>query len=345
YIFWYLVPALMGLYLLYFNYESITEATRGTTPRLHYFYTQLRAYVRYIAMYFVSYDLNADNLQFGFSSDFLSPKVLLATAINLLLICLSLYYVRLAPYFTLGLFWFYIGISPASSFVVLAEPVNDHRAFIGYFGLAMPIIVGLDYFLKKYSKWAAITLIVIIASYSLQTFQRSKIWQSNQKVWIDTVEKNKDSVRALNNLAADYMGEGRNQEAQTLLQQCLQKSTTYAICYINLAVVSSNLGFDELAEQYFSMSINIDDTKFNSRFRWALFLIARGFIEKPIQLLEEADRLLEGLNLDTRLELIKLYVNKASPEVAKKLWQETLIKLGPQASLLILGRKYNFTQE
>jgi tetratricopeptide (TPR) repeat protein len=266
-----------------------------------------------------------------------------STLINLIIISVSLFNVRQHPYVLLGILWFYIAISPASSFVVLAEPVNDHRAFIGYLGFAIPLIVLLNYAIKNYSKWAYLIIILLITGYSIQTFLRSQIWQSNQKIWVDTVKKNKDSVRALNNLAADYMGEGRNLEAQNLLQQCLEKSTAYAMCYINLGVVSANLGFDEQAEKYFSLSVNIDDTKLNSRYRWALFLSTRGYIERPIHLLEECDRLLEGINLDTRLELISLYVKRGTIDEARKLWVETQFKLGPQSDLIALGNKYGFS--
>ncbi|MEQ1665795.1 MAG: tetratricopeptide repeat protein, partial [Bdellovibrionales bacterium] len=314
-------------------------------PSLHYFFTQIRAYIRYIEMFFVSYDLNADNLQFGFSSNIFEFKVLFSLAINFAMISFSLFFIRSRPYIAFGLFWFYIGISPASSFVVLAEPVNDHRAFIGYLGLTIPLIVALDYFIKNYFKWATSLILILITTYSIQTFLRAQIWQSNQKIWIDTVEKNKGSVRALNNLAADYIGEGRYLEAQNLLQQCLEKTTSYAMCYINLGVVSASLGFDEQAEKYFSLSVKIDDTRLNSRYRWAIFLSARGFIDRPIQLLEECDRLLESINLDTRLELINLYNKKGALDAAKKLWNETLTKLGPQPDLIFIGKKYGFAHD
>lgn len=339
-----LLPAAIGLTLLYLKYEPVTAETRGAISNLHYFLTQLRAYVRYIEMFFVTYDLNADNLQFGFSNNFFNPKVILALFTNIAGVGLSLYYFKTRPYILLGLLWFYIGISPASSFVVLAEPVNDHRAFIGYLGFAVPLIVGLDHFIKKYSKWAIACVIALVASYSIQTFQRSRTWQSNEKVWLDTVDKNKDSVRALNNLAADYIGKGRNLEAQTLLELCLKKSSMYAMCYINLALVLANLGIDGTAEKYFSKAITLDDTKLNSRYRWAIFLTTRGYIGRPILILEECDQLINGISMDTRLELIKLYVQRGTPRDAEKLWLNTITKLGAQQSLLNLGKKYGFTQ-
>lgn len=335
--------AAFGVWLTIWMYEPMTEVSRGGLLSLHYFMTQWRAYLRYFLMYFFSFDLNADNLGFGFSYGLKDPGVLRALILNISVISFGIWCWKKRPEITLALAWFYIGVSPASSIVILAEPVNDHRAFIGYLGFSLIGLMLLQYLWTKNQKAfkAIVTSIALI--YSYQTFARAKIWGSNELVWRDTIEKNPTSARAQNNLAVDLMAQARYPEALDHLNQCAKLGPYYANCFMNRAVVLGALGRDNEAEFDFFKGVELDPTQIQARFLWARFLTSRGHLKKPHDILKEADEFSQGNNLTVRAAFIGLTRDMGDTERAKTLLTESMNHFGPHPQLVVLARSLGLT--
>lgn len=340
----YVLPAVIGVGLIIYMYEPMQSLARGDLSPWHYFMTQWRAYIRYFVMYFVSYDLNLDNLEFGFSKYFFSIGVLSALIGNLVLIGLSLYYRNRFPFFIFGLAWFYIGISPGSSIVALAEPVNDHRAFIGYLGFGV-LLVGFMNFLFQRFKATPVILSFILAIFCGLTFQRALVWSTAENLWRDTVTKNPSSARALNNLAVDLIRQSKPHEALVVLEKCKEKGSQYSNCYVNMAIVNAMLGRDQEAEKNFAAAVPLDIVQVQARTKWAEFCRARGFYERAFKLYSEVDKITQGNQLQVRTELTLLASQMGNSEQAKSIWTDTLQRFGSHPNLITIGKNLSFISD
>lgn len=336
--------AIAGVALVVAMFEPSSNIARGERSRMDYFMTQWRAYLRYLYMFWLPTSLNADNLEFGFSQSLKEWPVRLALAVNLMLIGAALLLVRRIPLILLCLVWFYAAVSPSSSIVVLAEPVNDHRAFNAYLGLIGLNIAALSFMGARYHKQVRIFAVAVILAYATGTFLRSRVWSSNELLWQDTVIKNPSSPRALNNLAVELMDTGRMKEALVLLDKCRIVGAQYGICYVNRATTLAALGRDAEAEADYALGVQFDRTQVASRRHWAQFLKARGLYSRAIALLEDADRFTSGQNLSVRLELIQVKAQIGDLAGAQSVWRESLLLFGDHPSLVSIGSAWGFTR-
>lgn len=335
----YLIPGAIGVGLIVWMFEPTQNLVRTDVSTWSYFMTQWRAYLRYFAMYFFSYELNADNLEFGFSTHFLNQFVLIALLLNSLFLATVIYLWQQKPALTLALLWFYIGVSPASSVVVLSEPVNDHRAFIGYLGFAIFTILMLHWLHTKNRNLFIAATVLTAFTYGLMTYQRGDVWRTNENFWRDTVAKNPSSARAHNNLGLEMMHQSKHLQALDLLKRCIEIQSTYPPCYINRAVTLARLGRDRDAEQEFAKAVQFDRGIIQSRYNWAAFLNARGGFAKAQALLKEADDFAQGKNLEVRLALIDVLRQQGDLITARKLFYEAVSTFGRRTPFLVEARK------
>ncbi len=329
----YVVSGALALALIISMFEPTSDLARGSMDRWIYFATQFRAYLRYMAMYFVSYDLNADNLQFGFATSWRDTSVILSVAANLILLTVAIFYIRRAPLLALCLFWFFGAISPASSILVLAEPVNDHRAFLAYLGFA-GLSFPLIHWLRQKGVVGRAFVALVIVGYAGWTMARNVTWSSNVNLWEDTIAKNPDSVRAHNNAALNYMHRSEWDRAAQILDACLAIEPRYSYCLINRALVGVSRGEEQLSESLYKRAIEADFAGVNARRYYAEFMFARGRLTEAIPYAEQADQAAQGKNLFVRTLLIRLHLNTGNKSRAREILNESLETFGNDPSLI-----------
>lgn len=320
----YAIIMAVGVGLIFSMFEPTSDIARGRVTRLNYFMTQWQAYLRYLALLLVPYDLNADNLEFGFVNGMKDWKPWVALVANVSLVGGAFYWFKRQPLFLFCLLWFYGAISPSSSVVVLAEPVNDHRALGGYFGLFGIIALAVHQLFEWNPRAAKVVVGSIIIFYSGTTVSRAFVWSSNEALWADTFKKNPSSPRAANNLAVDYMGQARYKEALDVLEVCRTTGSLYAHCFINRAITLAALGRDIEATLEFERALEVDIDKISARVHYADFLSNRGFVSRPLELYRQADQFAQGRNLKCRMGLIWLTLSSGDIEQARKIWSEAI---------------------
>jgi len=219
--------------------------SRGYVSSMEYFLTQWRAYLWYMRIWFWPWDLNADNASLTFSKSLLDPLVIQAAIGNIILIGFSWSIRKKFPAVLFGLVWFYITISPASSVVVLAEAINEHRMYLAYIGFVGGAFTFLFWCAAhfSFSGWVYASLLIGLA---IGTQERNRVWANDENLWLDTVEKNPTSGRALNNLALVYIGRGEYRKAIEYLEKCEVHWGTYMYCPLNLGI--SHFALGKLAE-------------------------------------------------------------------------------------------------
>jgi tetratricopeptide (TPR) repeat protein len=330
----------LALLLIISKAEPTAQFSGGDISSWQYFMTQWRAYLRYMAMYFFSYDLNADNLQFGFSTSLRDKGVLLALIFNLAVLGLGALFWRKVPVATFAIVWFYVAITPASSVVVLSEPVNDHRAYLSYFGLFMLGAMALEQIRVRNRRVFVLVAAVLVLVYSTQTFTRAKDWGNSERLWRDTVMKNPISVRAKNNLAVELMSMARYEEALNWLDECVATGRLYANCFTNRAIVKAALGRDAEAESDFALGAQYDPSGVQARASWARFLSTRGFLQRALEQLQASDQHAGGRNFEVRMELMRTLLRMGDRNTVRSLLEESFRIFGSNERLLSFQTRY-----
>lgn len=249
-----LFAMILGI-ILFLMRPSSGELSRSLADRMIYFMTQWRAYLWYMRLWIWPWDLNADNMAFGFSFSIFDSKVIQAILGNtLVLISVWLLRVRF-PALLFGFLWFYITISPASSIVVLGEPVNEHRMYLAYIGLAGALwILSLSVFESLWSsihteRSFPILYFLLLIGLILGSQERNRVWADDKSLWTDNVEKNPDSGRALNNLALVYEDLGEMPKAIELLDKCEKIDKEY-YCPLNRGTAYLKLAESDQARNF-----------------------------------------------------------------------------------------------
>jgi tetratricopeptide (TPR) repeat protein len=240
---------------IYWMHPPEGNQSRGYASSFDYFITQWRAYLWYMRIWVWPWDLNADNTSVVFSKSLLDPLVIQSAIGNFIILAGAFIFRKRYPAIFFGILWFYITITPASSVVVLAEAINEHRmylAYIGFVGAVFTLVVGLlgeyeatlpnSQAQARMANQAGIVALAIFIGLCIGTQERNRVWANDENLWIDTVEKNPTSGRALNNLALIYLERGGFPEAIEHLKKCEVYWPTYFYCSLNLGIAYQAMG-------------------------------------------------------------------------------------------------------
>jgi tetratricopeptide (TPR) repeat protein len=221
--------------------------SRGFHTPWEYFMTQWRAYLWYMRLWYWPWGFDADSATMTISSSITQPYVIQSAIGNVALLLLSWGLRKKIPAFLYGLAWFYVTISPASSVVVLAEAVNEHRMYLAYVGFVGGSLLLLLWMIENLSTSARTNRVgwvyaFILCGLVIGTQERNRVWHDEESLWADVVEKNPTSGRALNNMALVFMGRGDYTKAISLYNDCERYWSTYPHCPLNRSIAHSNLG-------------------------------------------------------------------------------------------------------
>ncbi len=270
-----LFVALLGWYLSMRSGEG--DESRGVVSPLHYFFTQWRAYLWYMRLWFWPWELNADSASIVFSLSATEPYVIQAAIGNVLVILFAWMNRKRFPAMLFGLVWFYVTISPASSVIPLAEAINEHRMYLSYVGFVggtfTVFLFCAEAFFTPETRarrlgwlYAAIAVGLVIG-----TQERNRVWLNDENLWADTVEKNPTSGRALNNLSLVYLGRGEYARSLEFLNRCEQHWPTYMYCRLNQGIAYQSLNKIPEAEKAFQIAYQLNPRSVHVNFHMGRF--------------------------------------------------------------------------
>src|SRR5262249_55019627 len=94
-----------------------------------------------------------------------------------------------------GLVWFIVALLPTSLFP-LAEVMNDHRALLSYGGLVTAFAGAISLLLNRGVRFAmvakvatACVVVLFLAANGYATWQRNKVWKTEESLWHDVAVK------------------------------------------------------------------------------------------------------------------------------------------------------------
>ena len=176
-------------------------------PRLisptHYLLTQLRVMVQYIRLLFLPVGLNLDH-DFRVSTSLFEPAVLLCLAILLTLIAAAFYWRRSRPILAFSIFWFFLTLTPTSSFFPIQDVIFEHRLYVPLVGVCLLFPVLLQ---------RRILACAILGVFLIATVYRNYTWGDEIRLYSDIVEKSPGKARAYNALTLAYFKRGQVDQA------------------------------------------------------------------------------------------------------------------------------------
>jgi protein O-mannosyl-transferase len=154
-----------------------------------------------------------------------------------------------------GILWFFVALLPTSSVVPLSEPMNDHRMFFPFVGLILAIVWGGALILwrrepRVRSLCAGVAVAVLLAM-AYGTWQRNRVWRTEESLWLDATIKSPDNGRGLMNYGVIQMNKGNYPTADEYFQRALRLTPHYAYLHVNLGVLNGALGRAAEAERHF----------------------------------------------------------------------------------------------
>lgn len=298
----------VGLFALMKHFLPEEQAvSRGSVSPFHYFLTQIRAWLWYQRLWVLPIGLNADNLEFGFSESLRDPRVWTSGLVQMTFGYFAWRARSVAKGYWFCWIVFYIAISPASSLIPLAEPVNERRMITAY-AFWSPMILAVIaqlwtplYHQKKRLIQTLGALILIVLGGI--THQRAKIWADPLLLWKDTAQKNPSSPRALNNLASIYITQGSFQEAYAITEEC-RKKFQYLYCWINSGIAAQGLKKFSEAKGHFEGALQLNPNLPATHYHFALFWMELNETNRAIEHLQQAQRFSNGMHAPSA-ELLK----------------------------------------
>jgi tetratricopeptide (TPR) repeat protein len=196
-----------------------------------------------------------------------------------------------------GLLWFLVALL-TTSLLPLAEVMNDHRTFLPYVGLVIAMAGAVLLLVNREVPYSLPARIVALGAVALflcangyATFQRNRVWKSEETLWRDVVIKSPRNGRGLMNYGNTLMAKGNYKGALDHFHRAQQFTPQYSVLLINLAIAENATKQSSQAEQHFKEALRLAPSNPDSYTYYARYLLthsradeARAFLQSALEL-------------------------------------------------------------
>ncbi len=151
--------------------------------------------------------------------------------------------------------WFFISITPTSSFIPLTEAMAERRVYTSFFGFSlflMSIYLIASTRLGLGGKAIIKTLFVLfIVFLSLKMYKRNILFNDPMLLWEECLSAYPENARAHNNLGNLLFEKGRYDEAFSHYQKVADTSTWFPEVFANIANIYLQKGSFEKAIEFY----------------------------------------------------------------------------------------------
>jgi len=318
-----------------------TTFTPGAFSAYGYRITQPIVILRYFRTFFIPTGLTADTdrtpLNSIFDADALFGFVFLAV-----LVAVAVWAARRRETkpIAFGLCWFLLALLPTSLFP-LAEVENDHRMFFPFVGLALSASWAVALWLYSHpvrKEFAAAACGLVLLAFAAGTWQRNKVWRTEESLWYDVTLKSPHNGRGLMNYGLTQMSKGDNIRALDYFRRALVWTPNYYILEVNLGVVNGALHNDPEAERHFARALQLEPTEAASHYFYAVWLRGKGRTDEAIQHLNFTIANNPSF-IDASHSLMEVYAQQMNESLLRRTAAETLARFpSDQEALSWLSR-------
>jgi tetratricopeptide (TPR) repeat protein len=223
----YLAPLLLTMLIIPLAYTGLNTGAGGTgavldgatrldqeVSRWDYMYTQFEVVAKYIGLLLLPVKQNVDHGHILYHS-FFEPAVFMSFLFLLGIFVLGIYLLyssRITDYglriAAFGIFWFFLALSVESSVLPIGESMVEYRVYLPSAGfLAAGVVLFFTFFRMRrpYANKAILPLLFLaVVVLSAAAHARNTVWQSEVKLWEDSVRKSPENARAHVNLGLAY---------------------------------------------------------------------------------------------------------------------------------------------
>lgn len=193
-----------------------------------------------------------------------------------------------------GLLWFLVSLLPTSLYP-LAEVVNDHRAFLPFIGLVIAmaglasLLINREVQYRIAAKIAAVcAALLFFSANGYATWERNKVWKSEESLWHDVATRNPGNARGLMNYGVALMEKGDLTGALNYFHRARALAPQYPVLLINLAIAEATTKQLPQAEQHFQEALRLAPSIPDSYTYYARWLLSQGRVAEARALLHRA---------------------------------------------------------
>ncbi len=172
------------------------------------------------------------------------PSFIFAFIIICTVFAIGIYTYKKMPIILLGIIWYFVTISPTSSFIPLNDLVAERRTYLPNFGFSLSfagISFMLIYLLSKKARWLALLatgiVIIMLICAAKKTVDRNVLYLDKTKFWEDTLACAPDNPRVLANLGSRYENIGQYKKAESMYLKSLKINVDNPNVYNNLGIL------------------------------------------------------------------------------------------------------------
>jgi len=239
--------------------------------RYFYIITQPYVILRYIKLLFIPTGLCIYHYPFRPETIF-EPKILASFFLILMIfsICFWMYKKRKvnSRIILFSVLWFFIAISPTSSFFPTAMVMAERRLYLSGYGIYL--LQGILFHFLLFRKCGsseilnnrkilfAVIFSVYVCFLAVTTWKRNKLYQNPEILWKETISRYPSNYQVYENLGLIYRERGEYDKAIKEYEKMIKGSPEYVNAYISLGGLYTKTGnYDKAIERY-SKALELD---------------------------------------------------------------------------------------
>jgi tetratricopeptide (TPR) repeat protein len=265
--------------------EAGTFTPGGTDPWL-YRLTQPWITLHYFTSLFWPSGLTADS-DFKIVNSVTDWRVLVGT-LFVAGLCATAWFaakpMRMRP-IAFGVAWFLIALLP-TAWAPLSEAENDHRMFFAFVGLTLAVVWAVLLASGEDRRSLAVAAAVVLAVCAYGTYERNRVWRTEESLWRDVTEKSPANGRGFMNYGLSLLEKGDPGGALEMFNRALPLTPGYSLLHINIAIADGQLGRDAEAEQHFREALKLEPGDSASYYYFARWLSQKGTPGPAVAMLE-----------------------------------------------------------